>query len=346
MNITQSIIHGVIKEKDTQGSESVKIKFREALLPIDDRLTKLGSDILNLYGKLSNGYGSLGSNLDIHRFPQYLSQYTSNNRDFTDFSNNTIEIVAESMSRQRFATTSYPIFFRYSNQGREWLLIAVLKLKEGVGIDEKTLDLNDSLSFDISNLREAARIDIEKWKTNQQPYLSFIKRGSGSDAESSRYFRDALSCLEYTDAKFNTENALKALDDYCEKTQYSAAEKQSIRARVHDYCREKKSENEPINLTSLSAFINDQDPEAFVLFVRENEYEVSETFSPHPDSYNKLKRLSRKFGSISLGFDIGDLINERVDYSKEYEAILLRNPPDDLIREIQKAKGEHVRDDE
>ncbi|WP_428820058.1 nucleoid-associated protein [Microbulbifer sp. MCCC 1A16149] len=346
MNITQSIIHGVIKEKDTQGSESVEIKSRDRLLPIDNRLTKLGEDILNLYGKLSNGYGILGSNLDAHRFPLYLSQYTQNNQDFAQFSSRTINIVAESMSRQRFATTSYPIFFRYTNQGREWILIAVLKLKEGVGIDERTLDLNDSLSFDITNLREAARIDIQKWQTNQQPYLSFIKRGSGSDAESSRYFRDALSCLEYTDAKFNTENVLQALDDFCENSQCSAEEKQRVRARVHDYCIEKKSANEPVNLTSLSAFIDDQDPEKFVLFVRENEYEVSETFSPHPESYKKLKRLSKKFGSISLGFDVGDLIDERVDYSEEYRAILIRNPPGDLIREIQKAKGEPSRDDE
>ena len=207
MEIQQAVIHGIIKEKETSGNESVEIKPREQLLDIDDRVKKLGSDILKLYGRLSNGYGMLGNVEDVHRFPGYFTKYVNNETDFITFSNNTIAVVSELMSQQRMTTTSYPIFFRYTNLDRDWLLIAVLKLKEGVGIDEDTLDLNDSLFFDISNLREAARFDIQKWNENEQPYLSFIKRGSGSDAESSKYFRAALSCLEYTDAKHNTDIA-------------------------------------------------------------------------------------------------------------------------------------------
>ncbi|WP_075185768.1 nucleoid-associated protein [Teredinibacter haidensis] len=340
MEIQQSIIHGIIKDKDTSGADSVTIKPRIELLSIDDRLITLGNDILKLYGKLSNGYGMLGDNYDVHRFPKFLDSYIGSEEDFIVFSNNTISVISELMSQQRFSTTSYPVFFRYTNQGNDWLLIAVLKLKEGVGIDEETLDLNDSLSFDVSDLREAARIDIEKWKVNQQPYLSFIKRGSGSDSESSRYFRDALSCLEYTDAKYNTDTAVKAVDDYCNSQNYDAQKKQSLRARMYEYCKEKKDADEPVNLTSLSAMLNDQEPESFINFVRENNYEVSETFSPSPASYKRLQRLSKRFGTISLGFDVDDLYSERVVYNSEDNSIVLRNPPTELVTEIKRAKGE------
>lgn len=342
----QSIIHGVIKNKDTSGADSVSIKPRNELLPIDDRLMTLGNDILKLYGKLSNGYGMLGDDYDVHRFPQYLDRHINAELNFIEFSNNTIAVISELMSRQRFSTTSYPVFFRYTNLGRDWLLIAVLKLKEGVGIDENTLDLNDSLFFDISNLREAARIDIEKWKVNQQPYLSFIKRGAGSDSESSKYFRDALSCLEYTDAKYNTDMAVKAVNDYCESQNFDAQTKQSLRAKMYDYCKEKKDADEPVNLTSLSAMLNDQEPDSFINFVRENDYEVSETFSPNPESYKRLQRLSRRFGTISIGFDVDDLYSERVVYSSVDNSIVLRNPPAELVEEIRKAKGESLNSDE
>lgn len=341
LEIQHSIIHGIIKNKDTSGADSVTIKPRQELLPIDDRLITLGNDILKLYGKLSNGYGMLGNDYDVHRFPQYLNRHIRSEMDFVAFSKNTISVISELMSQQRFSTTSYPVFFRYKNQGRDWLLIAVLKLKEGVGLDESTLDLNDTLSFDVSNLREAARIDIGKWSTNQQPYLSFIKRGGSSDSESSRYFRDALSCLEYTDAKYNTDVAVRAVDDYCESKQFNAEKKQSLRARMYEYCKAKKDADEPVNLTSLSAILNDQEPDSFINFVRESGYEVNETFSPNPESYKRLQRLSKRFGTISLAFDVDDLYSERIVYSNSDNSIVVRNPPAELVQEIKKARGEN-----
>ncbi|WP_444941234.1 nucleoid-associated protein [Microbulbifer sp. ZKSA004] len=335
MDILHSIIHAVIKEKDTHGPDCVQVKSRDKLLPVDERLNKLGLDILKLYGSLSNGYGMLGKDFAQHRFPRFLSEFNGDDESFVDLSEKTISLIAEAMSGQRFATTSYPVFIRYTRQGREWLLIAVLKLKEGVGLDESTLDLNDSLSFDVTNLREAARIDIQKWVNDEQPYLSFIKRGSGSDAESSRYFRSALSCLEYTDAKFNTDATLRAMGDYCESQKYDAGRKQVVRSAVYDYLKDKKVSGEPANLTSLSAYFDDQNPESFVNFVREGNYGVNETFSPHPASYRRLQRLRRKFRTISLGFDVAELYSEQVAYDSELQAILLKEPPEDLITEIR-----------
>jgi len=339
LNIQQSIIHRIAKERDSSGAESIEINVRNETLPLDGRLIKLGADVLKLYGTLSNGYGTLGDDLDIHRFPKYLTDYSSSDIDFIALTSKTLNVIAESMSQKSLTTTSYPIFFKYVNKGRDWLLIAVLKLKEGVGIDEETLDLNDSLIFDIHNLREAARIDIRKWASNEQPYLSFIKRGSGTDAESSKYFRDALSCLEYTDAKFNTDTALRAVDDYCENQEWNPEKRQVTRAKVFEYCKTKKDANEPVNLTALSAVINDLEPNSFVSFVRENEYPVSETFSPHPDSYKKLQHLAKRFGTISLGFDVGDLVAERVYYDATEESIVICNPPVDLVEQMQKAIG-------
>lgn len=339
MDIQESIIHRVVKAKDTSGPSSVQMKPREELLSIDARVQKLGQDVLSLYGKLSNGYGILGADLDTHRFPRYLDSHINDTDSFIDFSRRTLAVISEEMSGQRFTTTSYPIFFRYTNNARDWILIAVLKLKEGVGIDENTLDLNDSVFFDISNLREAARLDVQKWKNNQQPYLSFIKKGTGSDSESSAYFRAALSCIEYTDAKYNTDIALKALGDYCDKNDFSAEKRQSVRTIMYEYCKEKKDNDQPVNLTALSALLDDQDPEKFVNFIRENQYEVSETFSPSPSSFKGLMRLNKKFGSISLGFEIDDLYSERVYYDRERNAILIKNPPSDLVHEMNKIQG-------
>lgn len=62
------------------------------------------------------------------------------------------------MGEEAFATGGYPLFLHYDNQGQEWLLVAMLKLKPGTGVNDQTLELSDTLSFDIDHLHEAARI--------------------------------------------------------------------------------------------------------------------------------------------------------------------------------------------
>jgi nucleoid-associated protein len=309
------------------------------LIAIDEKLERLGKEMLALYGKIANAYGTLGQG-QIHRFPAFLTSYYHDDKEFIEFSTDTVALIAESMSRQQFTTTSYPVFIRYKNQDSDWILVCLLKLKEGVGIDEESLDLNESLFFDIGNLREAARINLNKWLEDQQPYLSFIKKGSGRDTETSLFFRDALSCTDYTDAKRNTDDMIRAADGYSESQGWTADRRQEMRAVILDYCKEKHDRDEPVNLRALSARINDQEPDSFVDFVRENQIEVSDTFSPHPTTYNKLRRVSRKFRSISLGFDIEEVSSGRLSYRDDDNSIIIQNPPEDLIHSIKEITGE------
>lgn len=338
MEITESIIHGVIKAKETSGAGSVALRPRLQALPLDDRLELLCNDVLALYTRLSNGYGTFGQDF-VHQFPPLMQQYLNDEIDLVSFSRTTCTLISDRMQEQFLATTSWPLFVRYTNQGRDWLLIAMLKLKEGVGIDETTLDLNESLSFDISHLHEAARIDLQKWQNNEQPYLSFIKRRAG-DSDVTQYFRNAISCTEYTDAKHNTDVTIQAVEDYCASQGWDAERCQLTRDRLYNFCNERKQEEQPVNLTALSAHINNQDPESFVQFVRESGYEVSEIFSPNPASYKKLMRVSRRFGSISVSFDVDDLRTELVSYDEDTDSIIIKQPPAELIRDMRKALGE------
>ena len=51
MNIQESIIHGLLKERETSGPGSVLVRNREAVLPIDERLETLGDEVLKLYAR-------------------------------------------------------------------------------------------------------------------------------------------------------------------------------------------------------------------------------------------------------------------------------------------------------
>lgn len=339
MKISKAIMHVIAKEKDASGPGSCAVTLRDNELPIDGQLEKLADDVLKIYSKVANGFGTLGDDPALHMFPVQLQNYTDDKTDFVEFTKIATKLISMSMEGSRLTTTSYPVFFHYEDKNRDWVMIAMLKLKSGTGVDEKTLSLMSSKVLDVNDLREAARIDLDKWAANEQPYLSFVKKGAGADAEASIYFREALSCLGYTDAQFHTSKAAEALKAFCKEQNWNEERVQQARASFHEYCKDKWDADQPVNLSSLSAKIDDQNPEAFVTFIRDNDYSVDDVFSPHPKVFNSFKRIRKRYGTISLGFEVDDVVSGRIEYDKGNNIIVLANPPKDLVKEIAEAEG-------
>jgi nucleoid-associated protein len=338
MQIQEAILHKISKEEKTTGADSVSVTPRKTRLAIDDRLQKTAENVLKIYAKSISGYGTFDANEILYPFPVLLRNYAVNGTDFIGFTESTTDLIAKEMSSAFFATGGYALFLRYINQGQDWLLVVMLKLKAGTGINQTTLELLDTLTFDVDHLHEAARIDLGRWQRNQQPYLSFIKKRSGGE-DVTLYFRKALGCTEYNESKHNTQQMRDAVEAYCLSQDWTTEQKREARRRVYEYCEAKTKAEEPVNLTALSAVVNDQQPDAFVGFVRENGYEVSETFKPHKETYVRFKRISRQFGSVKVSFDVQDLMDGRVDYDETSNSLVISDLPEELIKEIKTHKA-------
>lgn len=337
MHIQEAIVHHIGKSAN---SDVVTETPRTVISPIDAVMSKLAEEVLGLYGKVSNMYGTFDPD-PVYQFESNLSTYIDSTHSFIDFSTQATHLIAIAMKDSLFSTGGYALFIRYQNQGREWLLIVMLKLKSQTGIDQNTLDLNQSLVFDIKHLNEAVRIDLQKWSIDDQPYLSFIKRGNADD-QVTRYFRRALGCTDYTDSKKNTEQALKAVDAYCQSINASPEQKQVARRKIFEYCDEKRKANEPVNLIALSAILFDQTPDAFFDFIKSNNYSINDTFAPHRATYIRFHRIRGRVGSVQLSFDVEDLINGVVRYDSVANNIIVTNIPTGLSEEITSAHGSNA----
>lgn len=219
-------------------------------------------------------------------------------------------------------------------------MVVMLKLKNGTGIDPETLDLTDSLSFDIDHLREAARVDIEKWTANTQPYLSFVKkRSAGEDV--TRYFRQALGCTEYIDAKHNTNAMMEAVRQFCTAKSLNTDEANEVRRRVYEYCDQRERSQEPVDLVALSAHLYHQDPLAFSEFVRDEHFEMSDSFVPYRKAFGRFKRIDARVGSVKVSFDVDDLLEDRVDYDAQHRYLIIKDLPQELIDKIHEVKPDN-----
>lgn len=336
MQIREAIIHHIEKQRNEIAGP---VATRDTQLPIDERLTAMVNDILQIYGRSVSGYGTFNPDRTVYTFPSLLDGYTSERENFIPFTQDVTRLIRSKMARLPLATGGYPLFLRFTNQGQDWVLIAMLKLKAGTGINQSTLDLSDTLSFDVSHLHEAVRININKWQNDEQPYLSFVKKRAGNQ-DVSHYFLDALGCTDYTDSKANTVIILEALSDYCESSALTPEQKGEARRRTYEYCEEKFNASEPVNLASLSSRINDQLPEAFANFVRDGDYEVGETFEPNRSVYTRLKRIKGRVGNTNVSFDVVDIQSGNIDVDSANN-LIIRNVPDTLAAEIRQHKQQN-----
>lgn len=343
MQVKEAILHKIVKESK---SKDVTTDPRKNLLPIEETLGKLVSEVLSIYNRVSNGYGTFDANETVYPFPKKFKEYIEENASFIELSTITLELIAAEMRNQVFATGGYVLFVRYNSNGRDWLLVVMLKMRESTGVNEDTKELLRLLSLDVEQLHEAARIDIEKWQGDEQPYLSFVKKRSGKD-DVTQYFREALGCTDYTDSKQNTQTLLDALQDYTNDKEdpangtdaWDRDKVREARRKTFEYCQEKTRNKEEVNLEALSAIINDRDPSEFRNFVKDNGYQVNDSFTPHANTYRRLNRIKGKAsGNVTVAFDVDDLVERRV--LLQDGNLIIQGASPALISQIEKAQAD------
>lgn len=331
VQITEATIHHLEKVVQTRGVGCVTVHPRIEQLPVDAVLLRLCESLILMYTKAANTNGTLGIDPRAHKFPVHLQGYLEGRTAFMPFTREAVGLIAQQMQDSFLASGGYALFLRYQIQSHDFVLIAMLKLKPGAGIDAGTLSLTETLNIDLAHLNEAARINLTRWREDQQPYLTFIK-GATRQAEVSEYFRQALACTSFTDSKHHTEAVLRAAHDFFDaRTDLSVEqrreEKGSMRRRLFE-CLD--SNREEVPLATIAAAVNPLAPEAFLEHVRNrpegDSYNLDERFKPNRATYIGLKRLRGKMGSVSLSFDVADVQSERVRYDAITDTIILQSP--------------------
>ncbi|OAD82079.1 hypothetical protein ATN89_21520 [Comamonas thiooxydans] len=295
--------------------------------------------MIDLYRKNANSNGTLGIDPNDHKFTFNLESYVAKEEDFIDFTKKTVDLIKGQMEQAFMSTGGYALFLRYTADNHDLMMIAMLKLKEGSGIDATTLDITETLNIDMNRLHEAARINITRWQNGEEPHLTFIK-GRGSKGVSD-YFRNALACTAFTNSKYHTELVILAADAFIDKnTDIPPEEKTAKRIEMRRSlygCLSKVSDEVP--LITVAAAVNPDHPEAFVEFIQQRAdsdgFHIDGQFKPYKPAVKGLQRLAARYGSIHVSFDVDDVQHERVRYDEESDSIILKNPPSHIVRSVR-----------
>lgn len=336
MQIISATIHELKKLQHTHGEEVVSSIERDGLLPVDATLTNVCAQTIAFISKNGNNTGTFGDSEDIHRFPIRLKEYRDGTHSFEAFSKISLAIIAEHMANASAANGGYAFYLHYKQGNEEHLLVVMLKLKEGAGISD-ALALLPTLIIDTSKLHEAARVNLTRWESGMQPYLTFVK-GRGAD-KVTEYFRTALACTGYTSSQHHTEQVIAAAKDYIHSLPGLSKDERNekwgaVRTSLHTAF---SSNAEEIVLDAIAVAIEPTDPDAFKDFIASEDsagkYSFNHTFKPHSDTFRQLKRIRGKVGTISVSFDVEDVRQGRVVYDEEMGALIIRSVSDKVRQE-------------
>jgi len=337
MIVLNATIHRLDKDAHEQGEDSVVVKERDALLPVNDLLVSVAEQTIKIFAKNGNNTGTFGVDEDLYRFPIRLAEYRSGDIDFLALTKATVGIIKGKMQKVVLATGGHAFFLHYEQGGQEYILVAMLKLRDGAGISEG-LEFESTLVIDTERLHEAARVSFSRWEGKKDSYLTFVK-ARGKD-EVSGYFRDALACVNYTSAKDNTKRIIVAARAYVETLGLTEQETQQrwkdTKRRLFDCFDEGRK---GIVLATIAAAVDPANPDGFTEFVTEGdqaaELMVSHDFVPDAKTFTKLRRIKATIGTVSVSFDVSDADEGRVTYDSQSGSLTVYNLPEDIREELK-----------
>ena len=307
------IIHEIEKESKQKSPSDYAphlVLDAEVELPIDKAVSEnLALSMRKKYSESISGYGNIDRS-ENSIFHLQLQQYRNNELDFVQLTRLLVgRLMAELSSGKplELGTGGLIVCLEYLEANKTYLLITMIKEKKSITFNRKDFNLEEFLSVDLEKLHEGARIDLEKWEGNVQPYISFIKKNRVSE-----YFRNSINCVDFTDSKTYTDNTKAAVKAYLDaKEECTDEQKEEIqevfKKYFNDAITKKNAEGKSVvKIKELSALIDPANANDFYEFVREHGYEISDEFQPDNGTVSRWTRKRVKFGTINLTFDVSD----------------------------------------
>ncbi|MBY8959160.1 nucleoid-associated protein [Pseudomonas sp. MIS38] len=212
-----AVVHELVKEqhKDIQDSD-----IRDVVLGKDKpAVSKLILGATSIYGKKNNAahYGTFAKNTESE-FPADFSAYSKLVPDVNNFLEVTRSAMGELHSaadKKPASSGGYILFVDYETAQSRFLLITMLKKRDGLRLNEN-LEPEELIELDLNSLYHAARINFQKYNEHlladevakqELNYLSFLSHSAARSAAG--YFVTALGCAVGTASAAATDNLIK-----------------------------------------------------------------------------------------------------------------------------------------
>lgn len=331
--VKKLVVHYVDKDDD-----NTQIHLRNDEMPINERVNVFIEQLHHAYnGKPGKGFCAFSADKSSV-VASAMQSYRNHELGFWQVTEQAATVLKEELDKYAFNETGYLVFCHYQYVATEYILIALINIKEHYSITSE-LDLASSRHLDITRMQLAARIDLAAWDTqaDDNRYISFIKGRAGRKVAD--FFLDFLGCEEGIDPKQQSRSMLTAVEDYLSEQGLDKAEKDERRREVFDYCSDRLSSGEDAQIDEIGKAISKDDENSFNDFYQQQNYDLAESFPVDKKTVTGMVKLSGMGGGVSVGFERKHL-GERVIYDPVNDTLTIKGVPPNLKDQLEQLDKE------
>ena len=322
MEIKSIVLHQ-IKREDNQ---TPSLNLSDHLLPnTDETVIDFVKSLVKSFSAKSPTYGVFHEEANVYPFQTLVGEYLSHN-NFLDFSTQAMNHLSKEIQVPQ-AKGGYVVFVHYVQNSMDLLITIMLDKSEQFSVNDESLDIRKLLTLNIDRLARANRLNITKWQSGDELYLAFIK----GIRDVSGFFQKFIGNTDLTSSKVNSTNLKNALGKYMRDNSFDDERKELVNRNVGDYIGRQYELESDILLESVSAFIDQENPRAFVDYIEQQEdLAVSGSFritkKAHFDFFHKSVVAGNGF---KLEFEKNLIKQGKIE--RIGNDVIIRDLPEDML---------------
>ena len=328
------VIHQVNKEANIKHTV---VKHASKLLPTTDKEKAFIAKIYKSYFDNSKPFYGIFAD-EQPKFKINLETYRTD-KDFLLFTKNSTDYYKYVLTNSAPATGGFLIFAHFENTEKkfDYMLVMTTTNKDGYMVSEADLTIKDIKNLDLSKIDVACMINLTKWEnitkgldTESLTYLSFAK----GNKDISFYFMSFIDCSNKTTKAESTNRLILAVDGYCGENGFTREQKIKKRNEIFTYCNACIDNKKEIQLSSISAIMNPDNPDDFEIFAANERFSVSTIINGDRTKLKPMKYVIYQDDEMRVEFDAGLIQEGKVVFDSKKKQLTFKNIPNKLADQI------------
>ncbi len=322
MELKKIVLHHIDKEL----KEKATLNCSTKLIIINDTVTEFVEKLIKVYGAKNPSQGTFEDDEVNFPFQTKARKYIEDD----DFLKLTIESMDILKSKMDINTTTggYVIFIHYVQNQIDFLITAMMD-KSAHYTNTNDLGIEKLMALDIEKMARANRLNFEKWKNKEGRYLTFIK----GTRTVSQYFIKFIGATDISSAKENFDKLKDAVKKYSVAANLPMAKQSKIREDISEYVEKCFVQKRDVEIESIAAIIDSEEPTAFLGFIEDNEIEISGAIGVHSRSdFYSFTRNSIKEDGYHLVFEKELIKKEKI--TRDGNSIIIHDVPEEKLNSM------------
>ncbi len=327
MTIKHCIIHGL----SSQG-ENKEINLRDEENPNEGPTISLFTQLKqSLQRSATRQYGLFDPEQGDNPLASWLTKFKQQELGFVSVTKKMTEQLKLTLADNEDPFSAHLLFVVEELMEHDYLYVFWINHSDAQYIDSQ-LQVENLSYVNGGKLNYVLKIDFSQWAIKDwQQYLTL--QTSRSSKELTHAFIQFTGFISGVNLQQQTDEFLNIVDQYAQSL--SKEESNPAKNTIVNYCVDQDMQGNPINFESLSQVLDEQQPDKFSNFVKQNQEAPQEEIYAHRNSLKKYVRFYGREKDLSISFS-SDRMDDNITFDPETGSLTFKQVPKSLQAQLAK----------